>query len=115
MTDKDRALLQPALDYTGTHDIASIERALAAGTMQIWRGEKTVLITEIVQCPLKKLCQVAFIGGELSEVMQFDDRIARWAKANGCDSVWAAGRNGWGPVMKKRGWRQVGVTLERRL
>ena len=101
--------LDPALDVGGnTHTFADIITAVMAGEMQLWQGPKGAAVTLILSHPQKRLIHFFLAGGEMEQVLDFQDSVAAWGKAHGCTEMTLAGRVGWSRVLKPFGWERQG-------
>lgn len=88
--------IQAALDYS--HDTFSIEdifEDMAAGNLQIWPGEKAVIVTQIVQYPRKKIIHCFLAGGDIVELETLHEQVVEWGRSQGCSAVTLTGRPGW--------------------
>ena len=79
----------------GTHSIDDIRQACENGTMQLWPGKASVLLTEVFQYPHRKGCYVRAAGGDVADGNEVGTRVAAWAKTIGCDHVMTPGRPKW--------------------
>lgn len=99
--------IEAALEYTnGTHDLDDIIKAVAAGTLQVWPGERSVILTEIHDTPKKRLLHVFLAGGHLAELDAMYEPIEAWSKTRGCVGVTMTGRPGWARTFltRDKGW-----------
>lgn len=95
--DRCAEFLRPSVErYSfGNHDMGDLKAFVMAGKMQLWPGERSALLTEIVQHPARTGCHVAYGGGDLDELRAMAPRIREWARSVGCDHLTCAGRKGW--------------------
>ena len=95
--DRCAEFLRPSVERFsfGNHDLDDIRAWVMAGKMQLWPGERSALITEIVQHPARTGLHVAYGGGDLEELKTMPPRLREWAKQKGCDHWTCAGRAGW--------------------
>ena len=107
-----RELLAKAL-RRGNHTIEAILSEVSAGRMQLWPGQKTIVITELRPMGARTVCHVLYVAGCGREAAKIEDAIALWAKGQGCASMTGTGRQGWQRVLSKRGWRTIEITMER--
>jgi hypothetical protein len=98
--------LQEALARAGdTHNIEDVKAALLSGQAQLWYdGGKGAVITEIVEYPRKKICQVWLGVGELDTVLAFEPRILAFAREQGCNELRMLGRRGWAKPLTATNW-----------
>jgi hypothetical protein len=108
-----RPWIEAALPYCrGTHTIEDIEDGIASGQFVFWAGQKSAIITEILNYPRKRVLHYFLIGGDLHELVEFmEPRITQWAKEHGCTAVSGAGRKGFERVFARSGyvpaWRVI--------
>lgn len=100
-------LLAPAIARTGGRFTpADILAAISRAEMQLWLvtlDEKPAgaVVTEIVCYPQKKFCRVFLLGGtHTRRWLHLEQRIAEWAKAQGCAGMETMGRAGWRRLLK---------------
>jgi hypothetical protein len=61
-----------------------------------------------------KVCHIVALGGEgLRDWIKYIDRIADYARAEGCDTLRLEGREGWSRILPS--FVRVGVILEQRI
>jgi hypothetical protein len=107
-----RQWIENALAYSGgTHDFADIVRGVMSGHMQLWQGESGCAVTEITVYPKRKILHVFLAGGDMEQILDFEESAETFAKLNGCDALSLAGRKGWLRVHKDRGWKEAHVTM----
>lgn len=88
--------IEPSLAYAnGCYDMASLWEAVVLGKMQLWPGERSAMLSEIVRFPLKTGCTVAFAGGDMEELKRMQVIVEDWARSKGCDFISVHGRRGW--------------------
>lgn len=118
MTELDRCApwIEAALAYSGgTHTPQDVAEAIRAGTMQLWPAPKGCVVTEIVDFPRKRVCNVFLAAGEMAQVLDMRGDLAAWAKAQGCAALTAYGRKGWERVAARFGWTSPHVFLSKEL
>lgn len=110
--ERCRPWIEAALEYTGgTHTFDDIAASIASGMMQLWPAPKGCAITEIAEYPRKKTMHIFLAGGELAQFFDMLESAEAWAKAQGCVSITASGREGWKRALK--GWAFQSITMER--
>ena len=111
-----RHLVNAALKHgNGEFEESDIFEALIKANMQLWWGDETILITEIVVYPRKKACIGFLAGGNLEQIKKGLPMIELWAKAQGCEDALIYGRPGWKRAMADRGYVQKQVHLRKTL
>lgn len=96
-----------ALEYcNGTHDLQDVADQIAAGDLQFWPANETVLITQLIQYPKRKSIHIFLAGGNIDEIVRMEEDVFAWARENGCDLLTFCGRLGWGrSELKNRGYK----------
>lgn len=95
--DRVWPFLEPAVDRTeGAHDRKTVWSAIASNKAQLWPGQKSAVVTEVVTHPtgLKSLTYW-LAGGDLEELQFMEKQIAEFARSMGCTRVEIYGRRGW--------------------
>jgi len=111
-----RNWIENALAYSGgTHEFVDIVQGVLSGHMQLWHGESGCAVTEITVYPRKKFLHVFLAGGDMDQILDFEESAETFAKLNNCDGLTLAGRKGWARVHRDRGWKEQFVTLSKEL
>jgi hypothetical protein len=85
-----------ALKYDGdTHGLEDVLLLVASGECQLWPGQRSAIVTEVVRHPRKTVLHFWLAGGDLQELEAMTVDIERWAREQGCSRVTLAGRRGW--------------------
>lgn len=106
-----------ALALAGTHEPQDIAEGVACGRFQEWANDDTVVITEILDTPLRRTLHFFLAEGEMIALRAMVPSILDWARACGCSHASLVGRKGWSRVawLKESGWTEAGVMMERSL
>lgn len=97
--------IKRALSYQATHAIEDVERMILEDEAQLWLGEKSAAVTEIVQFPKCKTLHLWLCGGDLREIIDVMlPKAEAFARQEGCTRLTTAGRVGWDRVMKGQGF-----------
>jgi len=109
--------LQKALDLGGeAYTIQDIEDMIATGKAQMWPGETSVIVTEIILYPRAKHLHLFLAGGNLDELESMLPEIIEWGKTQGCDRVSLSGRRGWErSFLREMGFKPTLVIMEKEL
>lgn len=100
--------LESALEYGGgTHSVEDVWQSIRAGTMQIWPADNSVVVTEIVTYPQKRVLHIFLAAGVLAELRDMEPSVEQFARLNGCDGVTIAGRAGWARALADLGYRET--------
>ena len=97
-----------ALQYQATHTMADVEQMIADGYAQMWLGERSAAVTEIIQQPRQKDLSLWLCGGDMQEICEVMlPQAEEWAKKEGCTRLLTSGRRGWDRVLKRYGYVPV--------
>lgn len=108
--------IERALSKQATHTLADVEAMLARGEAQLWEGEKSAAVTEVIEQPRQKDFSLWLCGGDMEEICEIMlPKAAKWAKENGCTRMLTSGRPGWDRVMKRYGFEPIGHICAREL
>jgi len=109
--------LQKALDLGGeAYTIQDIEDMIATGKAQMWPGETSVIVTEIIQYPRAKHLHLFLAGGNLEELESMLPEVIEWGKTQGCNRVSLSGRRGWErSFLRELGFKPTLVVMEKEL
>ena len=88
--------IEDALEYShGTFTIESVFEDYINGHLQLWPGEKSVIVTQIVDYPGKKVLHMFLAGGDIEELEILHTSVEEYAKSVGCGALTLTGRPGW--------------------
>lgn len=100
--------IEAALPYCyGTHTIEDVERLIAEGKMQFWPGKRSAIVSEVLEYPRLKAFNFFLVGGDLSELLEWEPSFTTIAKALGCSRISQIGRRGWGKALAPLGYETV--------
>ncbi len=104
-----------ALAYAGTHRPEDVAEGVACGRLQEWSGPDSVIITEILETPLRRTLNFFLAEGHMDELRAVVPAILYWARMHKCTHASLIGRKGWSRVawLKESGWTEAGVIMER--
>lgn len=106
MTWKDH--IKRALSYQATHSIEDVEKMVEEGYAQLWLGEKSAAVTEIVDFPQCRTLHLWLCGGDLREITEVMlPKAEEYARKQGCNRLTTAGRIGWDRVMNRHGFTPI--------
>ena len=104
--------LERALAVRGTQTVSDMLTAARDGRMQIWEGEKLVLVTEVEDYPQFRVLRYATVAGDMNEedLIALQARADAWGREQGCTRAEAIGRPGWDRKATQwlAGWNRVG-------
>ncbi len=117
------ALLALALKYTcGRYSLAHLQDDIFHQRVNLWvvfepdhPGIEGVFTTCVVDYPAKRVLQIQFLAGEGLEdwIGEAERMLVEYAKDQHASALEMSGRFGWMPVLQRRGWRSMCVTLEK--
>lgn len=113
-----RAHIAEALAYAGdTHSVDDVATMIAAGSLQLWPGPASVLVTEIVEYPKHKALHFFLAAGRMATVRALSEIALDWGRQQGCTRATLVGRKGWSrSFLTSRGWTVSPVIcMEKRL
>ena len=114
--DRCRDWIESALQYSGgTHEFIDIVNGVLSGTMQLWAGERGCAVTEISVYPRKKVLHVFLAGGEMDQIIDFQESATEFAKMNECSAMTIAGRRGWTRILDKHDWKESFCVMSKEL
>lgn len=95
--------------------LEEIAARIASGQAQLWAGERSAAVTQIVDYPKGRALGLWLAGGDLRELRSMLPDIEAWARRQGCIAQYLTGRPAWGAVLKRHGFRPGHVTYEKEL
>ena len=111
-----RRWIEDALEYADeSHLFEDIVRGVLNGNFHFWHGDNGCAVTEFVVYPRKKVLHVFLAGGDMQQILDFEESAAAWGKANGCTGMTIAGRKGWSKVLGKHGWSDKFLVMGREI
>jgi len=88
--------IEAALEYSqGTHTADDVLEQISTGELQLWPGQNSVVVTQIITFPRKKVLHIFLAGGNQKELKEMDPYVVQWAKDQGCTALTFTGRLGW--------------------
>ena len=98
----------------GIHTLDDIGEALQKGTMFSHVVGETWILTEIIEYPRKKVANITYVIGNLSDALTAEAVVEEWANNAGVDFITATGRSGWWGF-RSPGWRMMGTLYSKEL
>jgi hypothetical protein len=109
-----------ALRRSGHYTADEIFDDLLTSQCDLWLADHArdgilgIMVTYIVQLPLKKICRIFLcVGSERQRWIHHLSSVEDWAKAKGCKTVVAVVRPGWERIMDD--YKKTHVTMEKPL
>lgn len=116
--ERYKSQIEAALSYSNaSHRYEDVAAMVDAGTAQFWPGPSSLIISETVEYPRKRVLHIFLAGGTLPELEAMIPLVLDWGKANGCSHATFLGRRGWlRTFVTNLGWRDTQlVFMERSL
>lgn len=109
--------IQKALNLGGdVYTIADVEQMIAEGKAQVWPGEDSVIVTEVIDYPRARHLHLFLAGGNLEELEAMLPEILDWGREQGCNRATLSGRRGWErSFLRDQGWRPNLVIMEKEI
>lgn len=113
-----RVQIEAALRYcAGTHTFSDVCHSVQAGRLQFWPGPRSVIITEIIEYPQRKVLHFFLAGGVMTEIEAMVPGVEAWGESQGCTAAMTTGRPGWERTFltKQQGWASTHVVFQKEL
>ena len=102
-----------ALKFGGTHTPEDVEKAVARQEMQAWMDGESIIITQVVDYPLIRVCEIFLAAGDLETCWDIHDKqVVPWAKDKGCGRMHFGGRRGWQQSMDGHGYQSRSIVAD---
>lgn len=104
-----------ALEYSqGSHSLEDVINGIESGEFQLWPGETSTIVTQIIKFPQKKVLHVFLASGNQEELKEMDPYVVQWAKDQGCSAITFTGRVGWArSQMRELGFEVTHVMMSK--
>lgn len=90
-----------------------VREHLVNGTAQLWPGERSALVTQLV-LRSERILHFLLGGGELQELVVMHSGVAAWGRAMGAHYATINGRPGWARVLRAHGFERRDGNLLRK-
>lgn len=100
---------------TFTHNFEDIVNSILTQEMQLWSGENGCAVTMITVYPRKKIFHIFLAGGNLDQILDFEESMIEFGRNNGCTALTLTGRVGWSKVLKERDWHSQFLTVKKEI
>lgn len=99
------AQVEEALRLMGdTHAFQDILALIEDGFMQSFAVGETWAITQILDFPKKRICEIFLLAGDLGHIDEVLEQVTDYARMKGCYLLRGYGRPGWAHYARPRGW-----------
>lgn len=107
------ALFDKALAIGGqTHTREDILAGLKDGKLQCWSTDDSIVITEVIKYPRKKILHAWIVAGDFATIMAHLPAIQKFAEDNGCSAITTTGRRGFLRRLPEFGFKPKLVMFE---
>lgn len=96
------ALLEDAIEKSGTHDIESVRKIIMTGQALLWvvfeNEIKAAMVTEFLDRPKGLMFRVWLAGAKKDAEIDWDEVsgvVMEFARSSGCKMIELCGREGW--------------------
>lgn len=86
---------------------ADVRDAIQDGRMQAWTKNDSLVVTEVLAFPRKRILHIVFAVGELDDVLALQPQFEAFGREHDCDKVVMEGRAGWDKILPKEGWSKI--------
>lgn len=103
-----RTHIEAALSHSeNTHQFEDVAKMVAAGEAMLWPGPASVICTETIDHPQRRILNFFLAGGTMPELEAMTPLVLEWGKEQGCSMATLVGRRGWERTFLARtGWRK---------
>lgn len=93
-------LLRPAVERGEEATIEWVFRKIKRDEFQLWRGEKSAIVTVAYEAGVGGILMWLYAGGDLQEIQyEMKPKIEAWARSIGCNRATMLARRGWSRVL----------------
>jgi hypothetical protein len=105
--------LQGALDHAGNvYTLSDVVGLIQAGGAQLWRGERSAMVTRIEEHPRERWLMLWLAGGDLAELRDvIRPQAEAWGVAQGCAKSVILGRVGWSKALAREGYEPLALMV----
>ena len=94
------------------HRIEELDAKIANGSAILWATDKSAVAGEVQRYPNALVLHCLCATGDMKEIVNvLAPQAEEWARKAGCSHVTVESREGWGRVLKSRGYAPHTVTL----
>jgi len=102
---KSKPYIINALKHQDDYEIQDVECKIEDGTFLLWTGKQSAIITEFIEFPQTKTCNLIFCGGDFDEIVKMTETIEEFCRISGVTKIYGGGRKGWLKKIKHLGWK----------
>lgn len=109
-----REWILAALEYSdGGHNFDDIALGVLSGRYRLWMRDNGCAVTEILEYPRRRVCNVFLAGGDMQVVKDLQAPCEEYARSQGCTALYLTGRSGWQRALKNDGWEVAQTSMKR--
>lgn len=97
--------IEDALRFDDLYKIEDVTCKIEDGTFLLWTGKQSAIISEFIEFPRKKTCNILFCGGDFNEIVEITNTIEEFCRLCGVSRLYGGGRKGWTRKLKHLGWK----------
>lgn len=102
---RSKPYIEKAMKYQDLYTIDDVCSKIEDGSFLLWPGTRSAMVTEFVDFPQKRVCNLIFCGGDYKELKEITDHVEIFAKKMNCTALYGGGRKGWLKKIKHLGWK----------
>ena len=103
--ERSKPYIERSMKYQDLYTIDDVCSKIEDGSFLLWPGTRSAMVTEFVDFPQKRVCNLIFCGGDYKELKEITDHVEIFAKKMNCSALYGGGRKGWLKKIKHLGWR----------
>ena len=106
-----------ALDHAWGYTLDDVRDAVEVGTMQLWPGQQSAIVTQIIERPRGRELFFFLAAGNMEEVKRLYHIVIAWGRSKECTHTTFVGRKGWEKsfLTREEGWNAKHVVFEREI
>lgn len=114
--DRLEKKISRALAIAGnTHTLSDLKDKIRTGSLRVFHDDDAIILVEVLQYPRCRAVNFFIAAGDLQQVLRLEPIVNAWARANGCDRAYLAGRKGWERTLNEMDWHPAFRVLEKRI
>ena len=116
--DRLKDQIKRGLEYAhGEYTLDDVWQAIATEKAQLWYGNTSVIVTEIVETPQLRSMHFFLAAGNLDEIEAMYPLIEEYAALEKCVRLTMAGRPGWERTFltRSQGWEPMHMVFAKEL
>ena len=114
--DQVAPLLQAALEADDDRPLWTLDDVrieLEQGRAHLWVGERSAMVTTIVEFGPERIIECWLAGGDMTEILSITPIIEDHARRVGCTQAHVTGRKGWVRALAPLGYEHYATTVRK--